>query len=91
MERRYCCFSIPFFFDHRLSFHQAAMSKISMNDRRHSMLELLEHDETIRAPELVNHDETTRAPERDWDATAFELDASVLASEVSKTLVRIRN
>ena len=38
--------------------------------------------------EVVEHDETTRAPERDWDATAFELDASALAPEVCKTLVR---
>ena len=38
--------------------------------------------------ELVEHDETIRAPERDWDATAYELDVSVLAPEVSKTLVR---
>ncbi|KAL9071738.1 MAG: hypothetical protein Q9161_004002 [Pseudevernia consocians] len=35
--------------------------------------------------ELVKHDETTRAPERDYDATAFELDSSALAPEVSKT------
>ena len=53
-------------------------------DRQHSTLELVEHDETIRAPELVKHDETVRAPERDWDATAFELDASALAPQVSK-------
>lgn len=31
--------------------------------------------------ELVKHDETARAPERDWDATAFELDGSALAPE----------
>ena len=53
-------------------------------DRHHSTLELVQHDETVRAPELVQHDETVRAPERDWDATAFELDASVLAPQVSK-------
>ena len=41
--------------------------------------------------ELVRHDETARAPERDWDATAFELDASALAPQVSKTLVRDKN
>ena len=35
--------------------------------------------------ELVKHDETARAPERDYDATAFELDASALAPQVSKT------
>lgn len=35
--------------------------------------------------ELVKHDETARAPERDWDATAFELDASALAPQVSRT------
>ena len=56
-------------------------------DRHHSTLELVEHDETIRAPELVKHDETIRAPERDWDATAFELDASALVPEVCKALV----
>ena len=38
--------------------------------------------------ELVKHDETARAPERDWNATAFELDASAVAPEVCKTLVR---
>ncbi len=36
--------------------------------------------------ELVKHDETARAPERDWDATAFELDASALAPQVRRTL-----
>ena len=41
-------------------------------DRHHSTLELVQHDEAVRAPE------------RDWDATAFELDASALAPEVSK-------
>ena len=35
--------------------------------------------------ELAKHDATARAPERDYDATAFELDVSVLAPEVSKT------
>ena len=35
--------------------------------------------------ELAKHDETARAPERDYDATAFELDASALAPQVSKT------
>lgn len=38
--------------------------------------------------ELVKHDETARAPERDWDATAFELDPSAVAPEVCKKLVR---
>lgn len=33
--------------------------------------------------ELFKHDETARAPERDKDTTAFELDASCLAPEVS--------
>ena len=33
--------------------------------------------------ELVKHDETARAPERDYDATAFELDASAMAPQVS--------
>ena len=54
-------------------------------DHHHSTLELVKHDETIRAPELVKYDETVRAPERDWDTTAFELDASVLAPEASLT------
>lgn len=31
--------------------------------------------------ELVKHDETARAPERDYDATAFELDTSALAPQ----------
>ncbi|KAM0802654.1 hypothetical protein BDR22DRAFT_843688 [Usnea florida] len=31
--------------------------------------------------ELVRYDETTRAPERDWDATAFELDVGALAPQ----------
>ncbi|CAD6586035.1 MAG: hypothetical protein ASARMPREDX12_002178 [Alectoria sarmentosa] len=31
--------------------------------------------------ELVKYDDTARAPERDWDATALELDASVLAPQ----------
>ncbi len=35
--------------------------------------------------ELAKHDETARAPERDYDATAFKLDVSALAPEVSKT------
>lgn len=34
--------------------------------------------------ELSKHDETARAPERDWDATAFELDPSAVAPEVCK-------
>ena len=42
------------------------------------------------ALELVNHDETARAPERDWDATAFELDTSALAPQVSKTEYLVR-
>ena len=35
--------------------------------------------------ELVKHDETARAPERDYDATAVELDASAMAPQVSTT------
>lgn len=35
--------------------------------------------------ELVKHDETARAPERDHCATAFELDSSRFAPEVSPT------
>ena len=35
--------------------------------------------------ELAKFDETARAPERDYDAIAFELDASALAPEASKT------
>ena len=34
--------------------------------------------------ELVRYDETARAPERDYDATAFELDLSASAPQVSK-------
>ena len=49
----------------------------------HPTLELVEHDGRPTL-ELVRHDETARAPERDYDATAFELDASCLAPEVSK-------
>ena len=55
-------------------------------DHHDSTLELVKDDETVRAPELVKDDETVRGPERDWDATAFELDASGLAPEVGKTL-----
>ena len=33
--------------------------------------------------ELVKHDESAKAPERDYDATAFELDTSALAPQVS--------
>ena len=35
--------------------------------------------------ELAKHDETAKAPERDYNVTAFELDASALAPQVSKT------
>lgn len=49
---------------------------------RHSTLELVQHDDRPSL-ELFKHDETARAPERDHDATAFELDASCLAPEVS--------
>lgn len=45
-------------------------------DRHHSTLE------------LVKYGEIARAPERDWDATAFELDASTLAPQASKMFVR---
>ena len=34
--------------------------------------------------ELVKFDETIRAPDRDYDATAFELDADALAPQVNK-------
>ena len=34
--------------------------------------------------ELVKFDETARVPELDHEATAFELDASVLAPQVSR-------
>ena len=34
--------------------------------------------------ELVKFDATATAPERDYDATAFELDASVLAPQVNR-------
>lgn len=53
-------------------------------ERFYSTLELAGHDETARAPELVRYDETARALERDYDATAFELDASALAPQVSR-------
>ena len=45
-------------------------------DRHHSTLE------------LVKFDESARAPERDKDATAFELDTSALAPQVSKIFAR---
>ena len=48
----------------------------------HSTLKLIQ-DDGRPSLELVTHDETARAPERDHDATAFELDASCLAPEVS--------
>ena len=54
-------------------------------DHHYSTLELANTDVTGRAPELVRHDTTARAPERDYDATAFELDASALAPQVNKT------
>ena len=55
---------------------------IEMVDR-FSTLELVQHDGRSTL-ELVRHDETAGAPERDNDATAFELDASCLAPEVSR-------
>ena len=36
--------------------------------------------------ELAKHDETAKAPEVDHDATAFELDNSAFAPQVSMTL-----
>lgn len=56
-------------------------------DYHHSSLELVEYDKTIQVPELAIHDETVRGPERDWDATAFELDTSVLAPQVYITFI----
>ena len=50
----------------------------------HSTLELAAHDKSLEAPEPVKHDTTAKAPERDYDATACELDASALAPEVSR-------
>ena len=47
-----------------------------------STLDPVQHD-GCPSLELVIHDDTARAPERDHDATAFELDASCLAPEVS--------
>ena len=35
--------------------------------------------------ELTKHDQTARAPERDYDATAFELDPGALPPQVSPT------
>ena len=49
--------------------------KFQSMDHQHSTLELVKHDETVRAPE------------RDWEATAFELDASALAPQVSKAFI----
>ena len=57
--------------------------------RKHSTLELVEYDETTRAPELVKHDRTVRAPERDSDTTASELDSSQFAPEVSGSAYRV--
>lgn len=51
-------------------------------DQNYSTLELTEHDKTTTTPELVRHDATARAPERDYDATACELDVSDLAPQV---------
>ena len=34
--------------------------------------------------ELVRYDDTARAPERDYNATAFELDGAALAPQVNK-------
>lgn len=45
----------------------------------HHILSMNRHYSTL---ELVRHDETARAPERDYDATAFELDAGALAPQV---------
>lgn len=50
--------------------------------QNYSTLELTEHDHTTTAPELVRRDVTARAPERDYDATACELDVSALAPQV---------
>ena len=50
----------------------------------HPTLELIQHDGRPTL-ELVNHDETARAPERDYRATALEVDASCLAPEVSES------
>lgn len=47
-----------------------------------SSLELIQ-DDGRSSLELVTDDETVRAPKQDHDATAFELDASCLAPEVS--------
>ena len=41
--------------------------------------------------ELVKYDETAQAPQRDYDATAFELDASALAPQVCKNLYVTRS
>ena len=45
---------------------------LSSMDQQHSTLE------------LVRHDESARAPECGYDATAFELDSSALAPQISK-------
>lgn len=41
-------------------------------------MKISEHYSTL---ELVEHDKTATAPERDYDAPAFELNGSSLASE----------
>ena len=51
----------------------------------HPTLELIENDDRSTL-ELSRHDDIARAPERDYDATAFELDASCLAPEVNLEL-----
>ena len=51
-------------------------------------LELFMYDETARAPELVKDDETIRGLERDNATTAFELDSSPFAPEVSGSASR---
>ena len=56
-------------------------------DHHYSTLELVANDTTGRSPELVRYDNTARAPERDYDATAFEIDASALAPQVSRNIV----
>lgn len=41
-------------------------------------------DQNHSTLELTKHDKTTTAPERDYDATAFELDVGALAPQVSE-------
>ena len=70
-RERECCLLVSFCFFAIFFSRELYFINLQSMERRHSTLE------------LVKHDETARAPERDWDATAFELDTSALALQVS--------